>query len=85
MKQVNMAICSPTRMCANITKPCTTTQSSIAAVSCADRAIADHFKTLGYGVPVYESTEEMLRAHPESRGGGGQRKQPPFRGHGPVL
>lgn len=70
MRQVNMAICSLTH--AHVRKYYQTLHDNAklnwVAVSCADRAIADHFKTLGYGMPVYESTEEMLRAHPEIEG-----------------
>lgn len=38
------------------------------AVSCADPAIASHFASLGYNVPIYPTLEEMLIAHPEIEG-----------------
>lgn len=70
MKQVNLAISSLTH--AHVRKYYQTLNDNAklnwVAVSCADKSIADHFKTLGYGIPVYETLEEMLQAHPEIDG-----------------
>ena len=70
MRQVNMAISSLTH--AHVRKYYQTLHDNEklnwVAVSCEDPSIARHFESLGYGVPVYPSTEEMLRAHPEIEG-----------------
>lgn len=34
------------------------------AVSCATEEVAENFKAYGYDIPIYMSTEEMLKAHP---------------------
>lgn len=70
MRQVNLCISSLTH--AHVRKYYQTLSSNAklnwVAVSCADKETAEHFKTLGYGVPVYASTEEMLEKHPEIDG-----------------
>ena len=38
------------------------------AVSCANEAVAEDFKLYGYDIPIYMSTEQMLREHPEIDG-----------------
>ena len=70
MRQINVAIASLTH--AHVRKYYQTLHDNAklnwVAVSCSDRKIADHFMTLGFDVPVYESTEEMLEKHPEIEG-----------------
>ncbi len=70
MRQVNMAISSLTH--AHVRKYYQTLNDNAklnwVAVSCADKDIAAHFKTLGFNVPVYDSTEKMLLEHPEIEG-----------------
>ena len=70
MRQVNMAISSLTH--AHVRKYYQTLHDNAklnwVAVSCADPEIAEHFKTLGFDVPVYSSTEQMLQEHPEIEG-----------------
>lgn len=70
MRQINVAIASLTH--AHVRKYYQTLHDNAklnwVAVSCSNRKIADHFMTLGFDVPVYESTEEMLEKHPEIEG-----------------
>lgn len=70
MRQINVAISSLTH--AHVRKYYQTLHDNAklnwVAVSCADKDIADHFKTLGFDVPVYESTEQMFIEHPEIEG-----------------
>ena len=70
MRQVNMAISSLTH--AHVRKYYQTLHDNAkinwVAVSCADQEIADHFKSLGFNVPVFSSTEQMLQEHPEIEG-----------------
>ncbi|MEA5016112.1 MAG: Gfo/Idh/MocA family oxidoreductase [Candidatus Limiplasma sp.] len=70
MKPINVAISSLTH--AHVRKYYNTLKENAklnwVAVSCADKAIADHFDSLGYQIPIYPSLEEMLTAHPEIQG-----------------
>lgn len=70
MKPINVAISSLTH--AHVRKYYNTLKENAklnwVAVSCGDKAIADHFDSLGYQIPIYPSLEEMLTAHPEIQG-----------------
>ena len=70
MRQINVAIASLTH--AHVRKYYQTLNDNAkinwVAVSCEDKKIAENFEKLGYEVPVYESTEQMLIAHPEIDG-----------------
>lgn len=67
MRAINVAISSLTH--AHVRKYYNTLKENAKlnwiAVSCADTATAEHFKTLGFNIPVYPTLEEMLIAHPE--------------------
>ena len=67
MKPINVAISSLTH--AHVRKYYTTLvenpKLNWIAVSCPDEAIANHFNSLGYGIPLYSTLEEMLERHPE--------------------
>jgi len=67
MRRINVAISSLTH--AHVRKYYSTlfTNPKInwVAVSCEDENISNHFKTLGYNVPVYKTLDEMLKTHPE--------------------
>ena len=70
MRQVNLAISSLTH--AHVRKYYATLDSNAklnwVAVSCANEAVAEDFKLYGYDIPIYMSTEQMLREHPEIDG-----------------
>ncbi len=70
MRQVNLAISSLTH--AHVRKYYATLHDNAkinwVAVSAADETAAKNFRTYGYDVPVYMSTEEMLKEHPEIDG-----------------
>ena len=70
MRQVNLAISSLTH--AHVRKYYATLNDNKkinwVAVSAADETAAANFKTYGYDIPMYMSTEEMLKAHPEIDG-----------------
>lgn len=67
MRQINVAISSLTH--AHVRKYYNTLTENPklnwVAVSCEDKKITDHFKTLGYPVAIYSTLEQMLEAHPE--------------------
>lgn len=70
MRQVNLAIASLTH--AHVRKYYQTLHDNQkinwVAVSCATNEVAENFRDYGYNVPIYMSTEEMLKAHPEIDG-----------------
>ena len=70
MRQVNLAISSLTH--AHVRKYYATLNDNAkinwVAVSAADETAANNFRTYGYDIPVYMSTEEMLIQHPEIDG-----------------
>ena len=70
MRQVNLAIASLTH--AHVRKYYQTLHDNQKinwiAVSCATEEVAENFKAYGYDIPIYMSTEEMLKAHPEIDG-----------------
>ena len=45
------------------------------AVSCSDQEIVNHFNILGFNVPVYDSTEDMLIKYPEMEGRSDSRRE----------
>ncbi len=70
MRQVKMAISSLTH--AHVRKYYATLYENPkinwVAVSCANEYVANDFKKYGYDIPIYMSTEKMLKEHPEIEG-----------------
>lgn len=67
MQRINVAVSSLTH--AHVRKYYSTLSQNPklnwVAVSCSDGATAEHFRSLGYDVPLYPTLEDMLEAHSE--------------------